>query len=174
MTPETPSSRRSEADLPPCTYRGHAEQGRYACAAAEGGPVTPDDCRACSIPGALAHAHACLYLVPMRHQGECRYACRWFFSFATEPAPSDWHQLCFCPYWFPRPPQEDMIPRLTERRAHYLRVLRGEATRTKRIFPATETPREAVASGSIRAWIRRHFGAADQLLGLRQSEGDER
>ena len=115
--------------LPPCAYRGSPRDGRFSCAAQPEGPVTPADCKACPIPAAINHHHACLYLVPLRHAGRARFACRWFFDWGNDPAPEDWRTLCFCRYWFPRPPREDLIGDLAARRARYLRVFRGAEAR---------------------------------------------
>lgn len=106
-------------ELPLCPYRGPEKESGFPCAAAEGAPVTRPDCLSCPIPEALAHRQACLYLVPMRHQGEARFACRWFFSWANDPAPRNWRHLCFCQYWFPRPgiQREHIVPGLDKVRA---------------------------------------------------------
>lgn len=114
--------------LPRCRFRRRHDEERFRCEAGEA-VVTAGDCRACSIPAAVAHPDACLHLVPLRHQGEPQYACRWFFSFAKEPTVDDWRELCFCPYWFPRggDSNEALIAgHMADTRAHYLRVLRGE------------------------------------------------
>ncbi len=105
---------------PPCPYR---HQG--LCGAEEDRPVTPEVCRACPIPEALAHPQACLYLVPLRVLGEARFACRFTFSWAREPAVKDWRRLCPCPYWFPRAPEEAWIRDLREVQDRYRRVLLG-------------------------------------------------
>lgn len=144
--------------LPPCQYRGAEKGGTFPCGAAEGAPVTPKDCISCSIPEALAHAQACLYLVPMRHQGEGRFSCRWFFSWSNEPAVRNWRHLCFCPYWFPRPPREDMVPGLDKKRIQYLRVLRGEEPQSASSLPAGWIPDKHEPLTGIRGWFRKYFG----------------
>jgi len=120
--------------LPSCHYRRRNDGADYRCLAAEGAVVTGDDCRRCAIPEAVAHPQACLYLVPMRHENEARFACPWYFTWAREPAVRDWHDLCFCQYWFPRGADDRFIlDVMRERRARYLRVLRGEEPRSKRL-----------------------------------------
>jgi hypothetical protein len=117
--------------LPLWHCRGQHDGVYYHCEAAQA-LVSADDCRACSIPEAVAHRDACLNLVPLRHQGEPRYACRWFFSGANEPTADDWRKLCFCPYWFPRGRNEVfLVQRMANTRGRYLRVLRGEEPRRK-------------------------------------------
>lgn len=146
-------------DLPPCQYRGGEMEGRFACTAAQGAPVTPHDCLHCTVPEAVAHRDACLYLVPMRHQGEARFACRWAFSCAKDPAPKDWRHLCFCSDWFPRPPREDMISDLGDVRARYLRALLGEEPRARARPPSTTQgrPGSGERARGIRGWLRKHF-----------------
>jgi hypothetical protein len=79
----------------------------------------------------VSHKDACLYLTPLRHEGRSCYACRWFFSSATEPVVADWRSLCFCSYWFPRGDDEQHVLEVTApRRTYYLKVLRGEAPRS--------------------------------------------
>ena len=115
--------------LPLCHYRDHHGDGSFRCKVALS-VVSAGDCRACSIPEAVAHRDACLYLVPLRHQGEPQYACKWFFSGANEPVVDDWRKLCFCPYWFPRHRNETfLVHYMADTRARYLRVLRGEEPR---------------------------------------------
>lgn len=143
------------AGLPECPYRGAEAEEGFPCAAQEGRPVTPEDCRRCPIPAALSHPQACLYLVPLRQADEARFVCRWSFSWAREPAPRDWRQLCFCPYWFPRPPDEAMIPDLAERRAHYLRVLRGERARNPYPAPPAEPEAPPGLWQRFKAWLGR-------------------
>ena len=116
--------------LPACAYRVLHDGTDYRCKAAAGAIVSADDCRACSIPAAVSHQDACLHLIPLRHGGKACYACRWFFSSATESVVDDWRKLCFCSYWFPRGPHERYILDSSRgRRLHYLEVLRGEAPR---------------------------------------------
>jgi hypothetical protein len=150
-----------QTGLPTCPYRGAESAGTFSCAAAAGTSVTGKDCEACAIPEALLHEHACLYLVPLRHEGEGRFACRWFFSFANDPAPTNWRHLCFCHYWFPRPPldQENGIPKLSEVRARYQRVLRGEEVRRKPLPMPQMQIRRGEPPRGLRGWLREHFPA---------------
>ena len=144
-------------DLPPCAYREPRDGIDYRCEAAGGAIVSAHDCRACSIPEAVGHKDACLYLTPLRHEGEARYACRWFFSAATEPLVDDWRKLCFCSYWFPRGPDERHVMMLTrERRGYYLKVVRGEAPRrvTRASIPSTRAQREPPRRRSPLMWLR--------------------
>ncbi len=72
--------------------------------------------------------------------GKACYACRWFFSAATEPVVDDWRHLCFCSYWFPRGGDERRVLEHTAaRRVHYLKALSGEAPRRlPRALPAPD------------------------------------
>lgn len=112
--------------LPQCHYRRYLDGVKYRCEAADGDIVCGDDCRACSIPAAIAHKDACLYLIPLRHEGKARYACSWFFKSARKPVVDDWRELCFCAYWFPRGAMEaHVLRRAAPTRSHYLEVLRS-------------------------------------------------
>lgn len=149
--------------LPSCAYRGPRRGGRYPCAAQQGHPVAAADCAVCPIPEAINHDHACLYLVPLRHEGRARFVCRWFFDWGNVPAPEDWRMLCFCRYWFPRPPREALIRDLGERRARYLRVLRGEQPRMPE-RPARRAGEAAARQGKrsrpgirLRRWLARRL-----------------
>jgi hypothetical protein len=161
MDARPPESRRTELDsgaenapeLRACHYRARHDDG-FRCEAAFG-IVDADNCRACSIPEAVAHHDACLYLVPLRDQGEPRYACKWFFSGASEPVMDDWRKLCFCPYWFPRGCDESfLVEYMADTRARYLRVLHGEEPRRKaRELPSGERlPSEPSASPFDQWW----------------------
>lgn len=143
--------------LPRCSYRRAHDGERYRCQAADGATVSSADCRACPIPEAVYHSQACLYLVPLRHQNEAHFACRWSFSWAREPTVRDWRDLCFCPYWFPRGHDEPfVVARFADTRSRYLRVLRGEEPRHR---PRAATRDETGSSGDRiaphRAWWRR-------------------
>ncbi len=111
--------------LPDCSYRNHNGEETFSCRAADDGVVIAEDCAACPIPSALAHEKVCLYLVPLRLNGEARFVCRWSFDWAREPAPTDWRKLCLCPYWFPRPGDESMIKDLGARRTQYAAKLQA-------------------------------------------------
>jgi hypothetical protein len=150
--------RRSEnpPGLPLCHYRHRHDGTSYRCEAAAGGIVTAEDCRRCAIPEALAHAQACLYLIPLRHDNEARFACPWYFSWAREPAPRDWRELCFCQYWFPRGPDEYfLVEFMSERRARYLSVLRGEEPRGRPLaIPGRESGGRTEVSSPLRQFWR--------------------
>lgn len=121
--------------LPSCPYRGPEKNGRFACAAAEGQPVAPAVCASCAIPEALAHKRASLYLLPLRDRGKARFACRAVSCEENVFAVNNWQHLCFCRYWFPRPPQEAMVPGLDRARSGFLRSLR-DGPRSLRPYPA--------------------------------------
>ena len=143
-------------DLPECTYRATHDGTDFRCGAAAQAIVSADDCRACSIPAAVKHKDACLYLTPLRHDGKACYACRWFFSSAREAVVDDWRKLCFCTYWFPRGPDERHVLELTAaRQMHYLKVLRGEAPRrTPRVVLApADRARNPPRRRSLQAWL---------------------
>jgi hypothetical protein len=116
--------------------------------------VSAGDCRACSIPEAVAHRDACLYLVPLRYQGEPQYACKWIFSAANEPVVDDWRKLCFCPYWFPRHRNETfLVHYMADTRARYLRVLRGEEPRRRpRKSPYQSDGTSAAPESPLHSW----------------------
>jgi len=77
-------------------------------------------CGACNVPAAIDPAgRSCLFLVPVRiwEGGGLRsgFSCRWFHSLGPKRLPSEVWQCCLgCPHWFPRPPDEESIPRMTE------------------------------------------------------------
>lgn len=123
-------------ELPPCPYRHGG-----LCRAEEDRPITQEDCLSCPIPEALAHRHACLYLVPFRMGGKALFACRFTFTWAREPAVEDWRRLCPCLYWFPRAPEESWIRDLREVQDRYRRVLQGLEPR----FPPLAAPKSPPA-----------------------------
>ncbi len=111
-------------DWPACPYRGPIrDDGAAACAAGESERVDLTACRQCPIPEALSHPRSCLYLVLLRANGEARFACRWRYSWSHEPAPKSWRDLCFCPYWFPRPRDEQLLADLATFRARVRKVM---------------------------------------------------
>lgn len=111
-------------DRPPCPYRGSIQSdGTALCVAGESERVDLTICRQCPIPEALSHPRACLYLVLLREDGEARFACRWRYSWSHEPAPKNWRDLCFCPYWFPRPRDEKLLGDLATFRARVRKAI---------------------------------------------------
>ena len=119
-----------------CPYRQPWSRDLFRCDAGDGVLVSAADCCACPIPDAISHPQVCLYLTPLRNGNEAHFACRWFFFSAREATVRDWRELCFCPYWFPRGPDERLIiARTAPRRTHYLRVLRGEESRRRTADP---------------------------------------
>jgi len=143
------------ASLPACPYRSQ-DEGGFACAAAENASVTADDCLACSIPSALAHDKTCLYLVPLRHRGEPLFACRCYSSDRYLLAAQSWRHLCFCSYWFPRPPSEQAVPRLLETRRCYLRIIERDAGASPVSFPIRGHDADRVDDRNpVLRWVRR-------------------
>lgn len=55
--------------LPACPYRDRAEDASYSCGAAEGECVTPDDCRCCFIPEAIAQETNCPFVIALQRHG---------------------------------------------------------------------------------------------------------
>jgi hypothetical protein len=171
---DTDGDRRLGLDLPACAYRRAHDGATYCCEAAAGAVVTAGDCRSCSIPAAVSHKDACLYLTPLRHEGKACYACRWFFSAAKEPVVEDWRHLCFCSYWFPRGGDEGRVMTLTAtRRVHYLKVLRGEAPRRspRPVFApvgrSAEPPRRAALLRKLSIFWPRLARLVDKRFGRR-------
>jgi hypothetical protein len=137
----SPQASAHSGRLPPCPYRRPRADHGYVCEAGDGVIVSDDDCLICSIPAALAHKDACLYLVPLRQEDKACYACSWFFDSAPRPVENDWRDLCFCPYWFPRPEEMQLADVVVGRRVHYLQVLRGETTRGRERMPSDSRAR---------------------------------
>lgn len=143
--------------LPPCPYRGPEKNGKFTCAAANGQPVTPQDCMSCAIPEALAHNRACLYLVPLRHRGQAAFVCRAVSPEESVFAVKNWRHLCFCRYWFPRPPEEAMVPGLDRMRTAYLRSLRGEKQAPTRLPLAEDCKDHKKSPETAMDWFRSLF-----------------
>lgn len=117
-----------QARLPVCPYRGEAANERFPCAAAEEDWVSPDDCLACTIPEAITHPRACLYLLPVRYERQAHFVCRCYSTRGSVLSAKKWRLLCFCHFWFPRPKieRELAIPGLKPARQHALAVLSGK------------------------------------------------
>jgi len=117
-----------QSPLPVCPYRDPVSGSAFSCAAGEGEAVNADTCLACALPDAIAHPRACLFLLPLRHHGEARFACRCYSTRGSVLSAKNWRTLCFCGFWFPRPKIECelAIPGLHPARQHALAVLRGE------------------------------------------------
>ena len=148
--------------LPLCPYRGAEKDGCFPCAAAEGAPVTASDCRTCSIPEAVAHEKACLYLIPIRHEGRSHFVCHCYSTRVTLLAAKDWRRLCFCNYWFPRGPADrELAKRFTEARSQYRPLLRG--TKPTGGLPLPEPPDATHSSSRFIRWLRwqRHWWFKD-------------
>lgn len=141
--------------LPACPYRGAERDGSFPCEAAEGIPVTPADCRSCAIPEAIVHKKACLYLIPMRHEGQALFVCHCYSTRLTLLAAKDWRRLCFCDYWFPRGPADrELAVRFAAARSQYRRVLRDQILREPSRVPATAPPDEKHSNNRFSRWLR--------------------
>ena len=142
--------------LPPCPYRGPEGSAGFACEAAEGALVTASDCHTCSIPEAVAHKRACLYLVPMRYEGQALFACRCYSTEYSLLAAKDWRHLCFCNYWFPRGPvrRELAVPGLAKVRNEYRRVLHGEVPQRSAANPSPARPDDMHPRSRILRWLQ--------------------
>ncbi|WP_432263609.1 hypothetical protein [Cupriavidus sp. TMH.W2] len=127
--PITWVTRRRDSDsanLPACPYRLIGPDGMQ-CEAEERAPICADDCLRCTIPEALQHPKACLYLLPLRLDGEPIFVCRAYSSKVHALASRNWRDFCFCNYWFPRgdpdPANEASIPGLAGARRRYRAIL---------------------------------------------------
>jgi hypothetical protein len=101
--------------------------------------VTPEVCRACPIPEALAHPKACLYLVPFRLEGQARFACRFTFTWARSPRPRTGGG--FAPAsTVPPGSGRGLDPDLREVQDRYRRVLLGLEPRWKPPAPPKDRP----------------------------------
>jgi hypothetical protein len=160
----------ADLELPQCPYRKLIGTARFSCEAAGGATVTVSDCRACSIPAAVGHKDACLYLIPLWHEGRSCFACRWFFSSAVEPVVDDWRRLCFCSYWFPRGNDERHVLKATaNRRMHYLEALRRDAPGNVSRMPMPSI--DSTAEHSIRATMRAALAAIWRRLNGERRKG---
>ena len=167
MSYERPSkpgaSEGGRANLPPCHYRGSEEDGHFPYGAAEGEPVTPDDCRSCPIPEAVGYKKACLYLIPIRHEGRSLFICHCYSTRMTLLFAKDWRRMCFCNFWFPRGPADrELAKRFTEARNQYRRLLEAEASMPSGGSSRPEPPEEPHSNRFIR-WLRwqRHWWFKD-------------
>ena len=141
--------------LPACPYRGPEIDGSFPCEAAEGAPVTASDCRSCSIPQAIADQKACLYLIPMRHEGHGLFVCHCYSTRVTLLAAKDWRRLCFCNYWFPRGPADrELATRFAAARNLYRRVLRDQVLKEPGGVSATTPPDGKPSSNRFSRWLR--------------------
>jgi hypothetical protein len=84
----------------------------------EEAPGLADACGPCNIPPELSPTRRpCLFLVPVRlWEGDALrtgFSCRWFCSLKPESLPGEAWQVCLgCPHWFPRPEEENDVPRM--------------------------------------------------------------
>lgn len=152
------------AALPPCPYRGPDKNGFFPCAAADGEPVIPADCRSCPIPDAVAHEKACLYLIPIRHEDRSLFICHCYSTRMTLLAAKDWRRMCFCNYWFPRGPADrELAKRFTEARRQYRPVLQRETSKPTGGPPLAVPPNNPHSNNRFIRWLRwqRHWWFTD-------------
>jgi hypothetical protein len=79
-------------------------------------------CGACNIPSEIDPARnrrSCLFLIPVRiWEDDCLrtgFSCRWFYNLKPKRLPKEVWLCCLgCQHWFPRPPDEEMIPRMKD------------------------------------------------------------
>jgi hypothetical protein len=144
-----------DAPLEPCPYRGPEHNGNFPCAAAEGAPVTPSDCWSCPIPEAVAHEKACLYLIPIRHEGRAAFVCHCYSTRTTLLAAKDWRRICFCNFWFPRGPADrELRKRFTETRNQYRPLLAGEPSKPPGSASVPEPPETVYSTNRLIRWLR--------------------
>ncbi len=152
------------AVLPSCPYRGPEKDGLFPCAAGDGQPVMPTDCRSCPIPEAVAYKKACLYLIPIRHEGRVVFFCNCYSNKTTLLAAKDWRRLCFCNFWFPRGPADrELAKRFTEARHQYRPLLAGEARKLPGSVSYPEPPETPHSNNRFIRWLRwqRHWWFKD-------------
>lgn len=83
-------------------------------------PRIAEVCGPCTIPLEIDPSRrSCLYLVPVRLWVDAGlrsgFSCRWFYNLNPKRLPEEAWQCCMgCPHWFPRPPDEADIPRMTD------------------------------------------------------------
>jgi hypothetical protein len=167
----TPDDVPSSEPLQPCELRReerNAEDILLICGAsgtALGRPGRDDaaiaaNCNACPIPEALRDRRACLHLRPIRlHEaGEWQafLSCRWFYNLRPEWQPRSLDTLCAgCPYWFPRPPAEN-IPRYWDETEHIRRVVVRARSRAQTVTQAEALPAPSKPPGlrqRLRGWL---------------------
>ena len=82
-------------------------------------PFIAEICGSCNIPSEIHPIRrTCLFLIPVRIWEDDRlrtgFSCRWFYNLNPEKLPNEVWKVCLgCPHWFPRPPDEAAIPRMT-------------------------------------------------------------
>ncbi len=139
--------------LPPCPYRSD-HSGGLTCRAAEGSPVTAQDCLTCPIPEGVSHDKACLYLIPIRDEGESRFVCHCYSNRMALLAAKDWRRLCFCNYWFPRGPADrELATRFDEARTRYRPLVSGK-TQTHTSDRPMPAPVEKPNSNRFIRWLQ--------------------
>ena len=88
-------------------------------------------CGGCPIPGSLERKmKPCLYLVPLRIRMEKEFrtgfTCRWFYGLEEKGPPNEMWMLCGgCQHWFPRPPDEALVPDLEKWVERMIRIFFG-------------------------------------------------
>ncbi len=88
-------------------------------------------CSPCSIPDELStEKRPCLYLIPVRFRSNSHpiytFSCRWFFKLTGKKVIKETWKLCGgCPHWFPRPPDENLIPNQEEWAEKVIRIFEG-------------------------------------------------
>lgn len=80
--------------LSPCAYRVFAGS-RMQCEAEELAEIKASDCRRCTIPEALRHPKACLYLLPVRVHHDATFVCRAYSSKVHALSAKDWRDFGF-------------------------------------------------------------------------------
>lgn len=124
----------ASSHIPACAYRRVAETGPggervYVCDCAGGVPIgtvgeerlsLADICVPCTLPAEIDPSRRpCLFLIPVRlwEGGTLRtgFSCRWFYKFKPKVLPDEAWKACLgCHHWFPRPRDEEDIPRMHE------------------------------------------------------------
>lgn len=122
------------SSLQSCAYRRVVEaspgtEAHFVCDCAGGIPIgfceredslAAEICGACKLPSEIHPSRrTCLFLIPVRiwENGSLRtgFSCRWFYGLKPDRLPGEVWKTCLgCPHWFPRPPDEGAIPRMTD------------------------------------------------------------
>ncbi len=125
-----------QPSLQSCHYRRAVDAAPgmsvyYVCDCAGGIPIGLDEvgdpqvteiCGLCKIPSEIdpgRNRRSCLFLIPVRIWEADRlrtgFSCRWFYNLKPKKLPNEVWLCCLgCQHWFPRPPDEEMIPRMMD------------------------------------------------------------
>lgn len=180
-----------QPSLQPCHYRRavHAAPGMsgyYVCNCAGGIPIglveaeepqVAEICGRCKIPSEIDPARnrrSCLFLIPVRileNAGlRTGFSCRWFYNLKPKRLPKEAWLCCLgCNHWFPRPTDEEMIPRMIDWIHKVIRLYWEEETRSG--FWDSRVSREdpiRTSNSLLSEWLSFRINRFRELLRMRR------